>query len=95
MRLGGEFHCRVGETPVQLLIVLFRLMANACYRGEAVLGSQVAMVVACEIAQRRSGTGESGDVTLRSSAAIGDGNVPSELLGARAEIRRGGGCCEL
>ncbi|KAK8818965.1 hypothetical protein WA538_001545 [Blastocystis sp. DL] len=31
---------RVGETPVQLLIVLFRVMANACYRGEAVLGSQ-------------------------------------------------------
>lgn len=95
MRLGGEFHCRVGETPVQLLIVLFRVMTNASYRGEDVLGSQVAMGAACESARRRSGAGKGGDVALRSAAATGDGGVPSELLGARAEKRREGGGCEL
>ena len=62
--LGGECDWRVGATPVQLLIVLFRVMANACYRGEAVLGSQVAIGMAYESARRHSGAGKGGDVAL-------------------------------
>lgn len=80
---------------MQVLIVLFRVMTNATYRGENVLGDQVADLTGCEVARRRFGVGEGDDVVVGPSVTTGDGCVPAELLGARAEKRREGGGCEL